>query len=65
MTEEQYEIIDSVIEDYICHYDVFFGYNSSFFYNLYINKKELNISKEELPYQKSSATETLKKIKEY
>lgn len=65
MTEEQYEIIDSIIEDYICHYDVFFGYNSSFFYNLYINKKELNINEEKLPYQKSSATETLKKIKEY
>lgn len=41
MTEEQYEIIDSIIEDYICHYDVFFGYNSSFFTIYILIKKNL------------------------
>lgn len=35
MTEEQYEIIDSIIEDYICHYDVFLVITLLFLQSIY------------------------------
>lgn len=41
MTEEQYEIIDSVIEDYICHYDVFLVITLPFFTIYILIKKNL------------------------
>lgn len=65
MTEEMYKRIDNIIEDYICNHDIFLGVNSKFFYELYKTKKNINVILEPYQYQKSSATESFKKIQEF
>ena len=65
MTEEMYKRIDSIIEDYICNYDIFLAHNAKFFYKLYETKKTINVKLEPYSYQKISATNTFKKIEEF
>lgn len=65
MTEEQYKKLNNIIENFICNHDIFLVNNLNFFYNLYKSKKIIYVEIEQFDYQKSSATETFKKIEEY